>query len=74
LTTGNTQLTEFNTKFDEATTAFEEVKWQWEDALFMENEEKKMRIADAYYNAEEWVRQQEDSIEWVLSELGDLTG
>jgi len=74
LNTGTTQLAAFQTKFDDATASFEEVKWAWEDALFMENEERKMKIADAYYNAEEWVRQQEDSIQWVISELGDLAG
>jgi len=74
LTTGTTQLGEFQTKFDDATASFEEVKWAWEDALFMENEERKMKIADAYYMSEEWVRQQEDSIAWVLSELDNLTG
>ena len=42
----------------------------------MENEERKMKISDEFYEAEEWVRQQEDSIAWVLSEIADgsLTG
>lgn len=48
-------MAEFNTKFDEATTSFEMVKYAWEDKLFMENEERKMKVADEYYMAEEWV-------------------